>query len=60
MSRRWMPAPAATPCEANPNCVGIQAGEWAWFMDDGRALHTIGFCKDADGKGILPRFDACR
>jgi hypothetical protein len=55
-----MPAPAATPCEANPNCVGIQAGEWAWFMDDGRALHTIGFCKDADGKGILPRFDACR
>ncbi len=52
-----MPAPAAMPCSANPECVGIKPGEWAWFREDGRVLHATGFCKDTDGNRILPRFD---
>ncbi len=42
-----MPASAAMPCSANPECVGIKPGEWAWFREDERVLHATGSCLDS-------------
>lgn len=47
-----MVATVATPCAAKPNCAGIRPGDWAWFREDGIALHAIGGCKDASGRAI--------
>lgn len=52
MTSRWMMAKHASPCAAHPECAGIEPGDWAWFREDGTALHAIGGCKDASGRPI--------
>ena len=55
MTATWKQAITPIPCARDPRCRGIQAGEFYFEREDGRAIHALGACRDRDGK-ILPVF----
>jgi hypothetical protein len=54
MGTSWKQATALHPCTKDPRCRGIQPGEFYVELDDGRAVHAVGFCVDSDGKRLPP------
>ncbi len=52
LDARWKQASQPLPCARDARCKGIQAGEFYVELDDGRAVHAVGFCMDSDGNRL--------
>ncbi len=51
----WKQTSRSFPCARDARCRGIRAGEFYVELDDGRAVHAVGFCVDSEDNR-LPSF----
>jgi hypothetical protein len=50
----WKQTTQPLPCARDARCRGIQVGEFYVELDDGRAVHAVGFCVDSEGNRVPP------